>query len=80
MEMEARRSAVTPPPKCGGGGWLTPTWWVIDSLRSDSVGGWLIPSVLSLSLNLSQSSSKPAEHLGILGITKPFLEDWNLHG
>ena len=37
MKMEARRSAVTPRPQWGGGGWLTPTWGVIDSL----VGDWL---------------------------------------
>ena len=50
MEMEARRSAVTPRPQWGGGGWLTPTWGVIDSLCSDSVSGWLIPSALVGSL------------------------------
>ena len=48
MDMEARRSAVTPRPQWGGGGWLTPTWGVIDSLRFDSVSGWLIPSPVGL--------------------------------
>ena len=37
-----------PRPQWGCRGWLSPTWWVIDSLRSDSVSGWLIPSALSL--------------------------------
>ena len=46
MAHEARRRAVSPRRECGCGGWLTPTWGVIDSLWSDSASGWPIPSGL----------------------------------
>ena len=41
MEMEARRSAVTPRPQKpkGGGRSVTDSDVVLDSLRSDSVSG-----------------------------------------
>ena len=46
------QSLLAPSGGVDGGRWLTPTWGVIDSLRSDSVSGWLIPSALPLILKM----------------------------